>query len=161
MSKFDKPMMGTAREWADLSSCERRKVGAVLAKGNRPLNTGYNGTISGTDNNCEKSCESCNGKGFTTHYDNDVTCEKCQGKGVITNQFVVHAEKNLIAFCAKEGIPTDGCTVYVTLMPCVECASLMVQAGIKKVIYDEDYRDDSGVQFLKGVGVEVEKFVQR
>lgn len=152
--KYAQPMMGTAHVWSQMSYCERRKVGAVLAKGGRALNTGYNGTISGQKNECEETCSLCKGE----KYYQGVTCTKCQGAGRITNNKVVHAEKNLIAFCAKRGIPTDGCTVYVTLSPCLECASLMKQAGIIHVIYDEQYRDTTGIEFLKEIGVKVTKF---
>ena len=153
-TKYAKPMMGTAKVWSQMSYCERRKVGAVLAKGGRALNTGYNGTISGQKNECEEPCPLCAQAGI---YE-DTICPKCQGAKKITNNKVVHAEKNLIAFCAKRGIPTDGCTVYVTLSPCVDCASLMKQAGIVKVIYDEQYRDTTGIEFLQEIGVEVVKF---
>ena len=152
--KYSKPMMGTAKVWAQMSYCDRRKVGAVLEKGGRALNTGYNGTISGQPNDCEEACALCDATGTL----DDITCPKCQGHKRVTNKTVIHAEKNLIAFCAKRGIPTDGCTVYITLSPCVECASLMKQAGIVRVIYDEQYRDTSGIEFLKEIGVDVVKY---
>jgi len=151
--KFIKPMMDTAYVWAEMSSCIRKKVGAVLEKDGRILSVGYNGTISGTDNKCEKDCLDCNGSGTVSSYE-ERRCESCQGKGIISNPNVVHAEKNLIAFCAKNGIATEGCTVYVTYSPCTECAQLMKQSGIVKVIYDEAYRDLSGVELLNSVGVD-------
>ena len=151
MEKYSKPMMGTAKVWAEMSYCQRRKVGAVLEKGGRALNTGYNGTISGQANECEEDCSHCDATG---EKEGNI-CPQCQGSKTVTTKTVIHAEKNLIAFCAKRGIPTDGCTVYVTLSPCVECASLMKQAGIVRVIYDEKYRDTSGIEFLEEIGVEV------
>jgi len=143
-------MMGTAYQWAKMSSCRRKKVGAVLAFDNRILNVAYNGTVSGKNNDCEIECPECGN-------DIDENCNRCQGDGIISNPHVIHAEKNLIAFCAQNGIPTKGCTVYVTLSPCIECATLMKQAGIKTVIYDEQYRDISGIEFCKNMGIEVHK----
>lgn len=154
MEKYSKPMMGTAKVWAEMSYCQRRKVGAVLEKGGRALNTGYNGTISGQPNECEEPCMACN----ETGEQDGIICIACNGMKHVTNKTVIHAEKNLIAFCAKRGIPTDGCTVYVTLSPCVECASLMKQAGIVRVIYDEQYRDTTGIEFLESIGVEVVQY---
>ena len=158
-SKFDSPMMGTAYQWGAMSSCERKKVGAILAKDNRVLNVAYNGTISGADNLCEIDCPQCKGNPFDKVLQEG--CERCQGAGIISNPNVVHAEKNLIAFCAKNGIPTDGCTVYVTLSPCIECSSLMKQAGIQKIVYDEVYRDTSGIEFCEQHGIEVVKFKEQ
>lgn len=154
-------MMETAYTWARMSSCKRKQVGAILEKDGRILNTGYNGTISGQDNKCEVDCAYCEGTGEEPNYitgNGRESCSYCQGQGQVSNPNVVHAEKNLIAFCAKNGIPTDGCTVYVTLSPCTECASLMTQAGIVKVIYDEEYRDTSGIELLKSYDIEVTKY---
>jgi len=148
--KFHKPMMGTAYQWAEMSSCKRKKVGAVLAYNNRILNVAYNGTVSGENNDCELECPEC-----SSNIQND--CSTCQGTGLISNPHVIHAEKNLIAFCAQNGIPTKDCTVYVTLSPCIECSTLMKQAGIKTVIYDEQYRDTSGIDFCSKMGLEVIK----
>lgn len=166
MTKYDKVLMNTATVWAELSSCKRKKVGAALSKDNRILNVAYNGTISGQDNACEIECEYCSGSGrleFKNCRDienpiSTETCTKCQGQGIISNPNVVHAEKNLIAFCAKNGIPTDGCTVYVTLSPCTECSQLMAQAGIKAVVYNEAYRDLAGVELCESVGMDVRKY---
>jgi len=150
MSKYDKSMMETAFIFAKHSSCTRKKVAAVLAKENRVLNTAYNGTVSGLSNDCELICENCSGKG----------CDVCQGLGKVSNPDVIHAEKNLIAFCAQYGISTKDTTVYITLSPCQECASLMAQAGVKKVFYSEKYRDVSGIEDCKRYGIEIEQLEQ-
>ena len=129
-------MMRTAYIWADESYCERKKVGAVLAKKGRILACGYNGTVVGTDNKCE---------------------EKNSNNEIISKKDVVHAEANALSFAGRYGIKTNGCTMYITLSPCIECAKLMIQHGIKKVYYSEDYRDLSGVLFLKEHGVKIKK----
>lgn len=105
------------------SICSRKKVGAVLIKNNRIIATGYNGTLP--------------------HVDNEYALDK-DGKSR-----TVHAEANIISFCARNGISTEGCTIYVTLSPCEKCAEMMVQAGISKVLYLEEYRDTTGVEVLK------------
>jgi dCMP deaminase len=128
--------MDSAKLSANMSHCNRAKVGSVLVKDNRIVSNGWNGTVSGMDNCCEESDESGN---------------------LVTSKFVVHAEANCILFAAKSGISTNGCSLYVTLSPCSECAKLIAQAGIKKVYYNEAYRDQSGVDYLKSFGVVVEK----
>lgn len=136
MGKYDKPMMETARIWANMSYCKKRKVGAILAKENRPILSGYNGTISKMPNDCEDEID-----------------------GVLkTSEFTLHAEQNIISHAAKNGISTNGCTLYVTTSPCKTCAKLIAQSGIKKVFYDEIYKDKDGIEYLIKVGVEVEKF---
>ena len=137
MDKFDHHFMNDAVNVAKLSYCNRKKVGAVLVKDRRPLTNGYNGTLTGMENSCE--------------------CD--DGKGnIITNELTLHAEQNIITYCAKEGIPTDGTTIYLTLSPCKTCAKLMASSGITRVVYKETYRDMEGVDFLKKVGILVEKY---
>ena len=105
------------------SYCNRSKVGAVLVKDNRIISMGYNGTPVGMDNECEDR----------------------EGN---TKSIVMHAEINAILYAAKVGIPTEGCTLYVTLSPCVECAKAIIQAGIKTVYYKEQYRNIDGLTLL-------------
>lgn len=135
MNKYDKPMMDTALIWAEQSWCKRNKVGAVISKNERIISNGYNGTISGANNNCE---DEVNGE-------------------LISKNTVVHAEVNAITFAAKYGISTQGCTIYVTLSPCIECAKLMIQSGITEVVYKKDYRINHGVEFLIENGILVRK----
>jgi len=183
--KFDKAMMETAKIWSQESYCKRNKVGAVLSKDGRILATGFNGTISGQKNVCENetySCQNC-GKDITDIVNSNqkyfVKCQECHtivkdsihladssekqvkifaNKKTVTNDFVLHAEQNVITFCAKNGIPTNGTTLYVTLSPCKQCSKLIAQAGISKVVFKDYYRDRDGIDFLQEVGIEVRKF---
>lgn len=136
MEKYDKVMLETAKLFGNLSTCEKKKVGAVIAKDGRILATGYNGTVSGFDNECE-------------------TYSFIENK-LITSPFVIHAEQNVLMFCAKNGIPTDGTTMYVTLSPCETCAKLIVQAGIKRVVFLELYKNTDGVLFLQQADINTE-----
>lgn len=136
-NKYDKLMMEVACITAKESYCTKAKVGAVLAREGRIVANGYNGTVSGVDNICEFK---------------ELTSE---GFKLKTLPFVVHAEQNLLAFCAKEGIATNGLTMYTTLSPCTNCAKYIVQAGIVRVVYLNRYKDGSGIDFLRKCGVEV------
>jgi dCMP deaminase len=129
MDKND-ALMATALIWAQCSTAERLKVGAILSKDNRILAQGYNGTLPGADN----ICEDANG---------------------LTKDSVVHAEQNLLMFAAKKGIATEGCVVHVTHSPCIFCAKLMISAGIKKVVYCHEYRSREGLELLREFGVHV------
>ena len=136
MNKYDETMLATAKLFGELSYCTKAKVGAVIAKDGRILATGYNGTVSGHDNCCEIEID-----------------------GVLkTSPFTVHAEQNVISYCAKNGIPTDGATMYITLSPCQLCAKLIVQAGIKRVVFLDLYKDTSGLKFLKDCNIEILKW---
>lgn len=136
INKYDETMLATAKLFGELSYCTKAKVGAVIAKDGRILATGYNGTVSGHDNCCEIEID-----------------------GVLkTSPFTVHAEQNVISYCAKNGIPTDGATMYITLSPCQLCAKLIVQAGIKRVVFLDLYKDTSGLKFLKDCNIEILKW---
>ena len=130
--------MNVAKEYALLSRATRNKVGAILVDENneRILMCGYNGTPPNFDNNCE---ELINGE-------------------LVTKKEVLHAEANLILFCAKHGISTKNKILYSTLAPCFECAKLIYSCGIQQVIYDEIYRCKDGVDFLLRVGVLVKHY---
>lgn len=130
-----------AKLMAKNSYAERLKVGAVLAKEDRIMATGYNGTPRGYNNECE--------------YIDAITGDKK------TKAIVVHAEQNLLMFCAKHGIKTENCTLYITHSPCIDCAKLIASAGIKEVIYDEDYRCNEGIELLKELEVNVRKYQKR
>ena len=134
--KMDKYFMKVAQLTAELSSAVRKKVGAVLVKDNRIISIGFNGTPKGWDNCCE-----------------DVLSD-----GTLkTKSIVVHAEANALFWCAKTEIITDGATMYLTLSPCATCALGMVQSGIKRVVYLEEYRDTQGIEVLKQANVQVEQ----
>lgn len=117
--------------WAENSYCTRRKVGALIVKDKMIISDGYNGTPSGFENICEDS----NG---------------------VTKPYVLHAEANAITKIARSGNNSDGATLYVTAAPCIECAKLIIQAGIKRVIYSEPYRLSYGIDLLKRAGINVE-----
>lgn len=125
-------LMKTAEVWASASYAQRNKVGCVIARNNRILATGYNGTLPGEDN----------------------CCETAEGT---TKDTVAHAEQNALMFCAKNGISTDGCDLYVTLLPCVTCAKLIISAGIRTVYYREEYRLTEGRELLEKFSIGVIK----
>lgn len=128
--KYDKAYLRMAMEWGELSYCERRRVGALIVKDRMIISDGYNGTPSGFENHCEDE------EGYT-HW------------------FVLHAEANAILKVAGSTQSCDGATLYVTLSPCKECSKLIHQAGIKRVVFMEQYKDDSGIQFLEKAKVRV------
>lgn len=127
---LDNRYLRMAQIWAENSYCHRRQVGALVVKDKAIISDGYNGTISGFDNVCE---------------DNDG----------ITYPYVLHAEANAITKLARSNHNSDGGTLYVTASPCIECAKLIIQAGIKRVVYAEKYRLEDGLDLLRKVGVEV------
>jgi len=132
MNKFDSKYLRMARIWATNSYCKRRQVGALLVKDNMIISDGYNGTPSGFENNCEDE----NG---------------------VTRPYVLHAEANAITKVARSGNSAAGATLYVTASPCMECSKLIIQSGISRVVYCEDYRLDDGIKLLRRAGIEVEK----
>ena len=132
MEKFDRSYIEMASVWARNSYCKRRQVGALLVRDKMIISDGYNGTPSGFENVCEDE----NG---------------------ITKPYVLHAEANAITKVAKSGNSSDGSTLYVTASPCIECAKLIIQAGIRRVVYRDEYRLTDGVDLLRRAGIAVEK----
>ena len=131
MNKFDQSYLEMAAVWAKNSYCKRRQVGALLVKDRMIISDGYNGTPSGFENVCEE-----NG---------------------VTKPYVLHAEANAITKVAKSGNSSEGATLYVTASPCMECAKLIIQAGIKRVVYKDEYRLTDGIELLARAGIEVER----
>ena len=131
--KFDRSYLEMASVWAKNSYCSRRQVGAILVKDRMIISDGYNGTPSGFENVCEDE----NG---------------------VTKPYVLHAEANAITKVAKSSNSSLGATLYVTASPCMECAKLIIQAGISRVVYLEEYRITDGVDLLRRAGIQVEKF---
>ena len=127
---FDLRYLEMARIWAKNSYCQRRQVGALVVKNNMIISDGYNGTPSGFENICEDD----NG---------------------ITKPYVLHAEANAITKLARSSNNSDGATIYITASPCIECAKLIIQAGIKRVVYGEKYRLTDGIELLERAGIEV------
>ena len=133
--------MKTARIFAELSTSKRKQVGAVVVKDNRIISIGYNGMPSGWDNECEVVS-------YTDFTGTVVTKTKAE---------VLHAESNAIAKLAKSTESGDGASMFITCSPCIECAKMIFQSGIKEVFYNEDYRDDRGIIFLNKCGITVKQ----
>ncbi len=126
--KYDKAYLKMAKEWAQLSYCKRKQVGAIIVKDKMIISDGYNGTPSGFENCCED-------ESGETRWD------------------VLHAEANAILKVARSTQSCDGATLYITLSPCKECSKLIHQSGIKRLVFQKKYRDISGVEFLEKAGV--------
>ena len=129
--KYDIAYLKMALEWAKLSHCERKQVGALIVKDRMIISDGFNGTPSGFDNCCEDD----------------------EG---LTKWEVLHAEANAILKVSGSTQSAEGATLYITLSPCQQCSKLIHQAGIKRVVYCRDYRDTSGIDFLEKAGVETQ-----
>lgn len=128
--KFDKAYLRMAVEWGKLSYCKRKQVGAIIVKDRMIISDGYNGTPTGFENNCEDE------EGLTRWY-------------------VLHAEANAILKVASSTQSCRGATLYITYSPCRECSKLIHQAGIKRLVYQNNYKDDSGIRFLQKAGVDI------
>ncbi|MAC94031.1 MAG: CMP deaminase [Flavobacteriales bacterium] len=133
--RYDKAYLKMALEWAKLSHCKRKQVGALLVKDSMIISDGYNGAPTGFDNCCEDENEK-------------------------TLWYVLHAEANAIMKVAKSTNNSEGATLYITLSPCKECSKLVLQAGIKRVVYYKGYKDDEGLKFLEKAGVEIEHITE-
>ena len=130
-AKLDQRYLAMARIWSLNSYCVRRQVGALMVKDKMIISDGYNGTPSGFENVCED--------------------------GDVTKPYVLHAEANAISKVAKSNNSSMGATMYITASPCIECAKLIIQAGISRVVYSEEYRSSEGVDLLRRAGVKVDK----
>jgi len=134
-NKYDVAYLKMALEWAKLSYCKRKQVGALIVKDRTIISDGYNGTPSGFENCCEDE----NNK---------------------TKWYVLHAEANAILKISRSTQSCEGATLYLTLSPCKECSKLIFQSGIKRVVYIQDYPDNEGLVFLESAGVETLKISQ-
>jgi dCMP deaminase len=128
--QFDKRYLEMARVWAKNSYCIRRQVGAILVKDRMIISDGYNGTPSGFENVCED-------------------------ESGITKPYVLHAEANAITKVARSNNSSEGATLYITTSPCIECAKLIIQAGIKRVVFCDKYRIEDGLELLKKANIEI------
>lgn len=126
---LDRRYLRMARIWAENSYCRRRKVGALLVKDGAIISDGFNGTPSGFENICED-------------------------ENNLSKPYVLHAEANAITKIARSSQNSDGATLYVTASPCIDCAKLIIQCGIKRVVYGENYRLDDGIRLLQRAGIE-------
>lgn len=129
-SELDKRYIRMATIWSENSYCQRRKVGALIVKDKMIISDGYNGTPSGFENVCED-------------------------ENNVTKPYVLHAEANAITKIARSNNSSESATMYVTASPCIECAKLIIQAGIKRVVYSERYRLEDGIELLQRAGIEV------
>ena len=127
---LDRRYIRMASIWAENSYCQRRQVGALIVKDMMIISDGYNGTPSGFENVCED-------------------------ENNVTKPYVLHAEANAITNIARSHNSSNGATMYVTASPCIECSKLIIQAGIKRVVYSEKYRLEDGIELLKRAGIEV------
>lgn len=127
---LDKRYLRMAKIWSENSYCQRRQVGALIVKNKMIISDGYNGTPAGFENMCEDE----------------------EGR---TYPYVLHAEANAITKVAKSNNSSNGATMYVTTSPCIECAKLIIQAGIVRLVYSENYRLDDGIQLIKRAGIDV------
>ncbi|MBE6208925.1 MAG: dCMP deaminase family protein [Rikenellaceae bacterium] len=128
--QLDSRYLRMARIWAENSYCVRRQVGALIVKDKMIISDGYNGTPSGFENICEDDMG-------------------------VTKPYVLHAEANAITKVAKSANNCDGATLYITASPCIECAKLIIQAGIRRVVYSDPYRNEDGLDLLRRVGIEI------
>jgi len=129
--RYDRAYLRMALEWGQLSYCHRKKVGAIIVKDRMIISDGYNGTPTGFENPCEDE------EGYTKWY-------------------VLHAEANAISKVASSTQSCEGATLYITLSPCRECSKLIHQSRIKRVVYQQEYKDDSGLRFLQRAGVQLD-----
>ncbi|MFV8280574.1 deoxycytidylate deaminase [Christiangramia marina] len=133
--KFDRAYLRIAREWSKLSHCNRKQVGALIVKDRMIISDGYNGTPSGFENFCEDD------EGYTKWY-------------------VLHAEANAILKVAGSTQSCKDATLYITMSPCKDCSKLIHQSGIKRLVYQIDYKDNAGLDFLRKAGVELEQITE-
>lgn len=129
-AELDMRYLRMAQIWAENSYCQRRKVGALIVKNQMIISDGYNGTPAGFENVCED-------------------------ENNVTKPYVLHAEANAITKIARSGNNSEGATLYVTDAPCIECSKLIIQAGIRRLIYSRNYRLEDGINLLKRAGIEV------
>ena len=129
-TKYDIAYLRMAKEWSKLSYCKRRQVGALIVRDKMIISDGYNGTPTGFENNCE---------------DEDGN----------TKWYVLHAEANAILKVASSTQSCNGATLYITMSPCQQCSKLIHQAGITRLVYHQEYKDNSGVKFLEKAGVSI------
>jgi dCMP deaminase len=136
-SQLDETYLRMANLWGLLSKAKRKQVGCLIVKNGQIISDGYNGTPAGYDNNCENE----------TRF------------GYETKPEVLHAESNALMKLAKSTNGSDGSTIYLTMSPCFECAKLIIQAGVNRVVYSEEYRNTSGIEFLTKNNVKCKKMI--
>lgn len=156
--KVDELYLRMAFTWSENSYAVRRKVGCLIVKNNSIISDGYNGTPSGFRNICEyepdasiEFNENCTYSALKNDYD--------AGLKLVTYPYVLHAESNAIAKLAKSNNSSEGATIYVTDEPCLECAKMIIQSGIKRVVYSRSYRIHEGIELLEKANIQVKQIV--
>jgi dCMP deaminase len=129
--RYDRAYLRMAREWSKLSHCKRKQVGAIIVKDGMIISDGYNGSPSGFDNCCED-------------------------KNGLTHWYVLHAEANAISKVARSTNNAKNSTLYLTMSPCKDCSKMILQVGIKRVVFSKDYKDGTGIDLLEKAGIEVQ-----
>ena len=164
--KLKTAYMKTAEIFAELSHARRLHVGAIVVKDDRIISIGYNGMPAGWDNNCEDKVWDTGAGGWVSPEEFDAMypyteyneeAEEEYRYGLKTKPEVLHAESNAIAKLARSNESGLGASIFITHAPCIECAKLIYQSGIDNVFYGNNYRDDSGIEFLKKSGVKIEQ----
>ena len=153
MRNFDEKYLQMTKIWSTNSYAIRHKVGAIIVKDDIIISDGFNGTPAGFENECEEVIP-C-GHSCSNLFDKN--CGLCSERKLQTKPYVLHAEANAILKVAKSTNSTEGATLYCTLSPCIECAKLIIQAGIIRVVYIEEYRDVAGLELLKRANIEIEQ----
>lgn len=157
-NKVDELYMQMAQIWSQNSYAVRRKVGCLIVKDNSVISDGYNGTPSGFPNRCEYSVEY--GPDYTlTDEEINKIVESGDFSSLITYDYVLHAESNAIAKLSKSNNSSAGATLYVTDEPCLHCAKMIIQAGIKRVVYGKPYRTHDGIELLKRANIEIKQLI--
>ena len=136
-SELDKSYLSMCKTWSLLSKARRKKVGCLIVKDGAIISDGYNGTPRGFDNNCE------------------IEIDEHDKSALLTKPEVLHAESNAITKLAKSTQSSEGATMYITISPCVECSKLIIQSGIKRVVFNKIYRNDEGIKLLKKANIEI------
>jgi dCMP deaminase len=134
--RYDITYLKMAREWSNLSHCSRKQVGALIVKNGMIISDGFNGTPSGFENQCEID----------------------QDGEMVTKWYVLHGEANAILKCARHGHSCEDATLYQTHSPCKDCSKLILQSGIKRLVYIEEYKDSTGLDFLREAGIKIKKY---
>ena len=156
--KRDKLYLRMAFIWSENSYALRRRVGCLIVKNNSIISDGYNGTPSGFRNVCEYIPNPDNGRSMSEDKSWEEMKENWdKGNTLVTYPYVLHAESNAIAKLAKSNNSSEGATIYITDEPCLDCAKMIIQSGIRKVVYSRSYRIHSGIELLKKANIEVKQ----
>lgn len=137
---LDKTYLKMAKTWSKLSKARRKKVGCLIVKNGSIISDGYNGTPKGFDNNCE------------------INLDEHDHTALLTKPEVLHAESNAITKLAKSHNSSEGATMYITIAPCLECSKLIIQSGLKRVVYKRAYKNLEGIKLLKKSGINIKSY---